>query len=590
MKKTEGQNDRPRLTLQQRLILITATLAVFVLGLIAWVGYRERNAQERELYAGLRNETASRMTELDLMLEMGQELAFQMAIQDSDLEYLAVLSEWDTAAWLRNQSVSRKLNRMFQILPLQAVPFIYYEKADIFYNGGVSPDITEKLLQRIQKQATVPLSGLWEWLAVPQGPVLYYMVDEGHYVLGLWVELSELARYLQAGHAETPMAFLTEDQSLLSAEGEFQIIGRDPAAEGLVLSGQEKSGDGQENLPIRCADEAGNEWIGFSSESLRGNFSLLCLFREEALLKNMRHPGRFIGTVLAVFLLLFVTYLFLWHRWFLKPVQLLRESMAHIQEGDSAYRIPEASYGSEEFRVVVREFNELMDHMNQLRIQLYEDELKQERTKLDYLSRQIQPHFILNTLNTLYNHSQDPETFRKLLMLTSRYYRYVVYVNSSQVPLGEEMDHIEDYLKLQKIRYPRGFEFQVSCPDELRSFPIPPFLIESFVGNAVKYGITPGEESFLSVTAGEKEDGTCFIAVQDKGEGFSEEILRAVEEFKQTGKGTEELGEGMRNSMERLILIYQDRASITFSNEGGGARVLVEIRKDVGNHAGTDCG
>ena len=105
----------------------------------------------------------------------------------------------------------------------------------------------------------------------------------------------------------------------------------------------------------------------------------------------------------------------------------------------------------------------------------------------------------------------------------------------------------------------------------------------------MKYGITPGEESFLSVTAGKKEDGTCFIAVQDKGEGFSEEILRAVEEFKQTGKGTEELGEGMRNSMERLMLIYQDRASIMFSNEGG-ARVLVEIRKDVGNHAGTDCG
>ena len=80
----------------------------------------------------------------------------------------------------------------------------------------------------------------------------------------------------------------------------------------------------------------------------------------------------------------------------------------------------------------------------------------EKETELQYLSRQIQPHFILNTLNTIYNYSEnDVKTTKQLIRLTSGYYRYVVNVNSRYVQLGQELEHIQDYLRLQKMRYPQ---------------------------------------------------------------------------------------------------------------------------------------
>ena len=253
--------------------------------------------------------------------------------------------------------------------------------------------------------------------------------------------------------------------------------------------------------------------------------------------------------------------------------------MEIIQQGELDYRIPELDNCSAEFDAVIQEFNYLMDHIKNLKIQMYEERLAGKETELQYLSRQIQPHFILNTLNTIYNYSEsDVKTTKQLIRLTSGYYRYVVNVNSRYVQLGQELEHIQDYMRLQKMRYPNAFNYKVTCEETIKIVPIPPFIIESFVGNAIKHGLKPGKMTEIQVNVSKLEEFRILIQVKDNGTGFSDDSLDAVEEFLEKGIVSEELGVGICNSVARLRLIYGDKCEIRIYNqEPSGAVVDITL-------------
>jgi sensor histidine kinase YesM len=257
----------------------------------------------------------------------------------------------------------------------------------------------------------------------------------------------------------------------------------------------------------------------------------------------------------------------------------MKKSMAVIEAGNMDYRIPPEDRTSVEFESVIDQFNSMMDQLQHLKIEVYEGKLERQETKLQYLSQQIQPHFMLNTLNTLYNYSdRDKQATREIILLLSKYYRHIVNVNSKYVLLGQELEHIDNYLKLQKIRYPNAFEYEIECKSPLEIIPVPPFIIESFVGNAIKYGIRPGNTSLIQISVEEVDQFKIRIKISDTGNGFSEDDLDSIKEFVEEGIVSEELGVGIRNSIERLRLIYHDKATILFYNQKPhGAVIEIEI-------------
>lgn len=324
-------------------------------------------------------------------------------------------------------------------------------------------------------------------------------------------------------------------------------------------------------------------WYYAGTISELADFYLVKEIKKQALESQLPAVGGEIAGLAAVFLLLFAVYGICLYLWILTPMAYLQKSMDIIQKGDLDYRIPELSNCSREFDAVIQEFNFLMDHIKNLKIQMYEDRLAGKETELQYLSCQIQPHFILNTLNTIYNYSEnDVKTTKQLIRLTSGYYRYVVNVNSRYVQLGQELEHIQDYLRLQKMRYPNGFDYEVNCEAAMKIVPIPPFIIESFVGNAIKHGLKPGELTKIEVNVKQLEEFQILIQVKDNGIGFSDDSLDAVEEFLEKGIVSEELGVGIRNSVARLKLIYGDKYVIHIYNQepsGAVVDILLDLQK-----------
>lgn len=282
-------------------------------------------------------------------------------------------------------------------------------------------------------------------------------------------------------------------------------------------------------------------------------------------------------TVLVIPLLLVYIY-----RWVSLPLNRLIYGISRIERGDMDYRIKYVEQGRE-FEKINRNFNDMMDRVSELKIDIYEKELERKNIRMRYLSQQIQPHFILNAMNILY--SYEPEEYpliQRMILCISKYFRYIVKVNSRFVLLRQEMDHIQNYFEIQKARYPGMFSSSVEYNKELSDALIPPLLVQNFAENAIKYALKVDREAKICVTAdylgGDRRRKLFRICLMDTGEGMSDEVLEKIEIFRRTGVPQEGLGIGIQNSIERLKYLYDDKLSyIQFKRREDCSGTIVEI-------------
>jgi hypothetical protein len=174
---------------------------------------------------------------------------------------------------------------------------------------------------------------------------------------------------------------------------------------------------------------------------------------------------------------------------------------------------------------------------------------EKSETELALLKQQINPHFFFNTLNNLYalSRRQAPETPEVILQL-SELMRYTIYKGKEKlVPIEEEVQYIEDYIKLQQIRLHKKLTVQFDKNIEQDAMLVPPLLFITFVENAFKHGIEPAEKDcYLSITLTANHQYLYF-----KCENSIEEPLD------NTSKGI-----GLENLMRRLALLYPDQHTL----------------------------
>ncbi len=119
-------------------------------------------------------------------------------------------------------------------------------------------------------------------------------------------------------------------------------------------------------------------------------------------------------------------------------------------------------------------------------------QLQKENTEsqLQLLKAQVHPHFLFNTLNNIYSHTQDTSPVgSKLVMGLSDMLRYMLYeCNQPLVPLSKELEMIRDYVTLEKIRYGNRLDVQMHFPTESNNLLIAPLLLLPFIENCFKHG------------------------------------------------------------------------------------------------------
>lgn len=265
----------------------------------------------------------------------------------------------------------------------------------------------------------------------------------------------------------------------------------------------------------------------------------------------------------------------------LVPIQRFSKNLALINEGDEAADLKSSRIM--ELEQVNAQFKELVGQIKRFKIDRYEQELEKQKIRLDYMKLQIKPHFFLNCLTSMYSMAQMQmyKEIESMALATSRYFRYIFQSGDNFVLLENEIEHARTFLDIQKSRYRDAFSYRIEQSEGITGVAVPPLVIQTFIENAVKYGVSRDRELCitLSVTQERQEHGdVVLIQISDTGPGFSQEILDALvrgEALEQTGGNRI----GIMNTIQRLELLYRHEATITFANDASGARITLSLPK-----------
>ena len=287
------------------------------------------------------------------------------------------------------------------------------------------------------------------------------------------------------------------------------------------------------------------------------------------------------STVLAVSIILAVTVIaFVYYKRILAPMKLFVKRLSNPEEEKWLHDID--SQQLLELEMASKEFREMMRQIQSLKIAIYEKELMQSKTELEYVQEQIRPHFYLNCISVIHSmaekyHADDIIMIAEKL---SDYFRYVV--NDSYVlrQIGQEVAHIRDYIDIQKLRYEEFFRFEVMMDEEVETCLIPPLVLQVFVENAINHGVNFEKQVEITLYIAleqYREEDYLYICVSDTGDGFSKEALDKI----QNGGNIVYNGRkhvGIQNTLERLRIIYGEKAQVSFFNMTEHCGAVVELR------------
>lgn len=190
-----------------------------------------------------------------------------------------------------------------------------------------------------------------------------------------------------------------------------------------------------------------------------------------------------------------------------------------------------------------------------LRLNIQMSAINDEKLKseVSYLKAQINPHFLFNTLNSLYALSleksdQAPDAILKL----SSIMRYVVTESSNEfVSLEKELNYITDYIDLQKLRMVENTNFDLDLQGNFKNNKIAPLLLIPFIENAFKYGLNPEKDSSIYISLKIEKDWLTLKIQNSK----SVELTNAKEKTET----------GLENTLKRLKYIYPNKHQITIN-------------------------
>jgi LytS/YehU family sensor histidine kinase len=183
------------------------------------------------------------------------------------------------------------------------------------------------------------------------------------------------------------------------------------------------------------------------------------------------------------------------------------------------------------------------------------------RAQLHALRRQIEPHFLFNTLNSvagLIREGRNDSAVNMIAGLSDFLRRTLDDSTRQQVPLREEMEFAQRYLEIQKVRFADRLQLSVDVPDELYPAQVPSLILQPMVENAIKHGIAKRAQGGAVRIAASRHDGVLTISVSNDGPSLPAdwETARA--------------GIGISNVRTRLRSLYGDESELSLRNRNGG--------------------
>lgn len=265
-----------------------------------------------------------------------------------------------------------------------------------------------------------------------------------------------------------------------------------------------------------------------------------------------------------------------------KPIMELTDTMHAIEESaDMSIRVHGAFQG--EIEILANGFNTLIERLQNLMLQIYQEQRMKRKLEIQLLQAQVNPHFLYNTLETISSllMLQMNEKAQVVCSSLSEFYKLSLSKGNDMIPLKDELRLLEDYLKIQSVRYVEYMEYYIECEEAILDFMVPKLLIQPVVENAIYHGIKQqGTKGMILVNGYQKEEKNCLVLeVIDTGCGMSETKLIELKEIIKCGMiGKNSFGLG--NVSARLKSVFGEECSMEIESTMGVSTIVrIEIRK-----------
>lgn len=259
-----------------------------------------------------------------------------------------------------------------------------------------------------------------------------------------------------------------------------------------------------------------------------------------------------------------------------RRINRLIAAMHELSKGNLSIRIvPDEN---PEFRELGNCFNDTVKRIESLIDSEYRAKLLKNQAELGMLQAQIDPHFLYNTLNVLYWKAQmtGQNDIAQITVSLANLFHASIDRTKDFITLSEELNNIDDYIYIQKMRFRDKVQVRITVSDALKSYLVPKLVLQPIVENAFIHGMEPKADSGTIGIAFEDIGCDIAVTVSDDGVGMDAETAKSVL-IEQQGKKFQ----GLLNVHKRLQLYYgQDYGLSVVSTAGCGTVVTMRLRKE----------
>ena len=260
-------------------------------------------------------------------------------------------------------------------------------------------------------------------------------------------------------------------------------------------------------------------------------------------------------------------------RWITVPIHKLLKSMNAVKRGE--FREVNINEGNNEIWQLRDGYNMMIREIQDLIKSVIAEQKTIRKAELNVLQAQIKPHFLYNTLDSINSLALSGKINEvcDLVDALGGYYRHSVSKGREVITLGEELDIVKNYLKIQKVRYEDMFEVNYNIEESCLDTKILKLVLQPLVENALYHGIrAKGVPGSLNINIMKEAQQVC-ICIEDDGVGMSDYEIQKILDSK---VGSAESSFGLRGTIERLKIYCNNEDTFQLYSEiGKGTKIII---------------
>ena len=242
------------------------------------------------------------------------------------------------------------------------------------------------------------------------------------------------------------------------------------------------------------------------------------------------------------------------------PLYRLQTEMSKVKDLNYQVNRAKLKKGSKEIIQLDATFNEMMKRIRDLAEKLLQEQENQRKSELKALQNQINPHFLYNTLDSIIYmiDKGENEKAEEMIVALSKFFRISISRGKTIIPLKDEVEHVRNYLLIQKIRFGDQFTYTINVDPDLYQYSVIKLILQPLVENAIEHGIHDDKGEIEII--GKQNENYIILQIKDDGYGITNEKLDQI--YKSFHDDSIHEGVGLKNVYQRVKIYYGEEADL----------------------------